>query len=70
MEVVPYLSGGDIGEYQRSYPDGKLHVYALAAFSLAVVSLIRKFAIDGEFCCPSVVSGKQGSQDHERHYLV
>jgi tellurite resistance protein TehA-like permease len=28
------------GEYRRSYPSGKLHVYALGAFALAMLSLI------------------------------
>ena len=28
------------GEYRRSYPSGKLHVYALGAFGLAVLGLI------------------------------
>jgi hypothetical protein len=27
-------------EYRRSYPKGKLHVYALAAFALAMASVI------------------------------
>jgi hypothetical protein len=27
-------------EYRRSYPDGKLHIYALAAFAIAMSSLI------------------------------
>lgn len=28
------------GEYRRSYPTGKLHLYALAAFVLAMLGLI------------------------------
>jgi hypothetical protein len=28
------------GEYRRSYPTGKLHVYALGAFGLAILGLI------------------------------
>lgn len=28
------------GEYRRSYPTGKLHVYALGAFGLAIIGLI------------------------------
>jgi tellurite resistance protein TehA-like permease len=28
------------GEYRRSYPSGRLHVYALGAFGLAMLSLI------------------------------
>jgi len=28
------------GEYRRSYPTGKLHVYALGAFGLAMLGLI------------------------------
>jgi hypothetical protein len=28
------------GDYRRSYPAGKLHVYALGAFGLAVLGLI------------------------------
>jgi hypothetical protein len=28
------------GEYRRSYPSGKLHVYALGAFGLATLGLI------------------------------
>jgi tellurite resistance protein TehA-like permease len=28
------------GEYRRSYPNGKLHVYAVGAFGLAMIGLI------------------------------
>lgn len=27
-------------EYRRSYPNGKLHIYALAVFAIAVIALI------------------------------
>lgn len=28
------------GEYRRSYPVGRLHIYALASFALAIIGLI------------------------------
>ncbi|HLH33670.1 MAG TPA: hypothetical protein VKX41_03285 [Alloacidobacterium sp.] len=28
------------GEYRRSYPVGRLHIYALTAFALAIIGLI------------------------------
>jgi hypothetical protein len=27
-------------EYRKSYPDGKLHIYSLAAFAIAMIALI------------------------------
>ena len=28
------------GEYRRSYPSGKMHIYALTAFAFAIIGLI------------------------------
>ncbi len=28
------------GEYRFSYPDGRLHIYALTAFALAIIGLV------------------------------
>jgi tellurite resistance protein TehA-like permease len=29
------------GEYRRSYPDGRMHIYALTAFALAIIGLVN-----------------------------
>jgi hypothetical protein len=32
------------GEYRRAYPEGKLHIYSLTAFAVAVIGLVT-FAV-------------------------